>query len=408
MSSTLGIGNLYHFLRGEGILQSSAAGRPDENHTSMHDCKRFCAERSSRGGLKRTHLMYSQTQERIKMRCLLRSLLLLTLACALLFGVVQAAESKPLQIFFIDVEGGQATLMVTPSGQSLLIDTGWPGFNGRDASRIVTTAKAAGIERIDYVVITHFHRDHVGGVTQLADQIKIGTFVDHGPNMEDSAASREDFAAYEKVAANSKRLSVKPGDQIPMKDINVQVLTATGEHITAPLPGAGQPNPLCASEPEAPIDSTENARSLGMLITFGKFRFLDLGDLTKRKEKDLVCPNNLIGTVDLYLTTHHGVNQSNAKVIVDAIHPRVSIMNNGAHKGGSQEAWETIHNSPGLQDLWQLHYAMGSDKAHNVPEMFIANLDEKCEGKYIKVTAEANGTFAVLNSRNNFEKTYSK
>jgi competence protein ComEC len=298
--------------------------------------------------------------------------------------------------------------MVTPSGQSLLIDTGWPGFNGRDASRIVTTAKAAGIERIDYVVITHFHRDHVGGVTQLADQIKIGTFVDHGPNMEDSAASREDFAAYEKVAANSKRLSVKPGDQIPMKDINVQVLTATGEHITAPLPGAGQPNPLCASEPEAPIDSTENARSLGMLITFGKFRFLDLGDLTKRKEKDLVCPNNLIGTVDLYLTTHHGVNQSNAKVIVDAIHPRVSIMNNGAHKGGSQEAWETIHNSPGLQDLWQLHYAMGSDKAHNVPEMFIANLDEKCEGKYIKVTAEANGTFAVLNSRNNFEKTYSK
>jgi len=342
------------------------------------------------------------------MRCLLRSLLLQTLACVLLPAAVQAAESESLQIFFIDVEGGQATLMVAPSGQSLLIDTGWPGFNGRDASRIVAAAKAAGVNRIDYVVITHFHRDHVGGVTQLASQIKIGTFVDHGPNMEDAAAPREDFAAYEKVAANSKRMTVKPGDQIPMKDINVQVLTAAGEHITTPLRGAGQPNPLCAAEPEAAVDSTENARSLGTLITFGKFRFLDLGDLTKRKERDLVCPNNLIGAVDLYLTTHHGLNQSNAKVIVDAVHPRVSIMNNGAHKGGSPDAWETIHNSPGLQDLWQLHYAMGSDKAHNVSEMYIANMDEKCEGKYIKVAAETNGTFTVLNSRNNFKKTYSK
>jgi competence protein ComEC len=342
------------------------------------------------------------------MRRLLRSLLLQTLACVLLSVAALAAESKSLQIFFIDVEGGQATLLVTPSGQSLLIDTGWPGFNGRDAGRIVAAAKAAGVDRIDYVVITHFHRDHVGGVTQLANQIKIGTFVDHGSNMEDSAVSREDFAAYEKVAANSKRLIVKPGDQIPMKDISVQVLTAAGEHITTPLPGAGQPNPFCASEPEAPADSTENARSLGMLITFGKFRLLDLGDLTKRKERDLVCPNNLIGTVDLYLTTHHGLDQSNAKVIVDAIHPRVSIMNNGAHKGGSPKAWETIHNSPGLQDLWQLHYAMDSDKAHNVSETYIANLDEKCEGKYIKVTAEANGTFTVLNSRNNFKKTYTK
>jgi len=342
------------------------------------------------------------------MRRLLRSLLVQTLVCALFSVAALAAESKSLQLFFIDVEGGQATLLVTPSGQSLLIDTGWPGFNGRDAGRIVAAAKAAGVDRIDYVVITHFHRDHVGGVTQLANQIKIGTFVDHGSNMEDSAVSREDFAAYEKVAANSKRLIVKPGDQIPMKDISVQVLTAAGEHITTPLPGAGQPNPFCASEPEAPADSTENARSLGMLITFGKFRLLDLGDLTKRKERDLVCPKNLIGTVDLYLTTHHGLDQSNAKVIVDAIHPRVSIMNNGAHKGGSPEAWETIHNSPGLQDLWQLHYAMDSDKAHNVSEMFIANMDENCEGKYIKVTAETNGTFTVLNSRNNFKKTYSK
>lgn len=342
------------------------------------------------------------------MPSLLRTLLLQALAFTLLLPALPAAETKPLQIYFVDVEGGQATLLVTPSGQTILIDTGWPGFNGRDAGRIVTTARAAGVEQIDYVLITHFHRDHVGGVTQLASQMKIGTFVDHGPNMEDADDPREDFAAYEKVASRSKRLVVKPGDRIPTKDIDVQVLTAAGEHIGAPLQGAGQPNPLCSSEPQAAVDPTENARSLGTLITYGKFRFLDLGDLTKRKERDLVCPNNLVGTVDLYLTTHHGWNQSNAKVIVDALHPRVSIMNNGAHKGGSPDAWEIIHNSPGLQDLWQMHYALDSDKAHNVPEMFIANLNENCEGKYIKVAAERNGTFTVSNSRNNYQKTYTK
>ena len=342
------------------------------------------------------------------MRSVVRSFLLQILVCVLFSAAVLSAESKSLQIFFVDVEGGQATLIVTPSGQSLLIDTGWPGFDGRDAGRIVSVAKAAGVDRIDYVLITHFHRDHVGGVTRLAGQIKIGTFIDHGPNMEDAPDPREDFAAYEKIAAHSKRLIVKPGDQIPMKDLNVQVLTAAGERITAPLQGAGQANPLCASEPEADVDPTENARSLGTLITLGKFRFIDLGDLTKSKERDLVCPNNLIGTVDLYLTTHHGLNQSNAKVIVDALYPRVSIMNNGAHKGGSPDAWETIRNSPGLQDLWQLHYAMDSDQAHNVAEIFIANVGEKCEGKYIKVTAEPNGTFTMLNSRNNYKKTYSK
>src|SRR5438552_4860071 len=342
------------------------------------------------------------------MRSDIRCVLLQALACALLSAAVAGAESKSLEIFFVDVEGGQATLIVTPSGQSMLIDTGWPGFNRPDPDRIVSSSKAAGIERIDYVLITHFHRDHVGGVTQLASQIKIGTFVDHGPNMEDAVDPREDYAAYEKVAAHSKRLTVKPGDQSPVKDINVQVLTTSGEHIIAALPRAGQVNPLCASEPEAAADATENARSLGTLVTYGKFRFIDLGDLTKRKERELVCPNNLIGTVDLYLTTHHGLNQSNAKVIDDALHPRVSIMNNGAHKGGSPDAWETIRSSPGLQDLWQLHYAMDSAKAHNVAESFIANVDEKCAGKYIQVTAEQNGTFTVLNSRNGYTKTYSK
>ena len=296
-----------------------------------------------------------------------------TFAALALTGGALAKASRPLQIYFIDVEGGQATLVVGPSRESLLIDTGWPGFEGRDAERIVRAAKAAKIKQIDYVLITHYHRDHVGGVTQLAERMKIGEFVDHGPNLEDSNDAREDYAAYEKVIAKTRYVSVRPGDGIPMKGLTVRVLTAAGEHISDPLPGAGEANPYCDSEPEPPVDVTENARSLGVLITYGKFRFIDFGDLTKRKELELACVDNLVGKVDLYLVTHHGFDQSNAKAIVWALHPRVAIMNNGAHKGGSPEAWQTVHDSPGLEDLWQLHYAEDAGKEHNTGERFIAN-----------------------------------
>jgi competence protein ComEC len=338
----------------------------------------------------------------------IRVFLLRASAFLLLLPLSLTAAPKSLDIYFIDVEGGQATLMVNPSGQSILFDTGWPGFNGRDADRIASVANAAGLKQIDYLVITHFHRDHVGGLAQLASRVKIGTFVDHGPNREEAAVTREDYGAYEKIAGKGRRVSMRPGDQIPVKDTEVRVLTADGQHISVALPGAGQPNSLCASEPETPIDPTENARSLGVLITYGKFRFLDLGDLTKRKELELVCPNNLIGTVDLYLTTHHGGDTSNPKALVQELRPRVAVMNNGARKGGSPKAWEIVHNSPGLQDLWQLHYAVEAGKDHNAPEAMIANVDEKCEGKYFKVSAQPNGGFTIFNSRNKYEKTYSK
>jgi len=333
---------------------------------------------------------------------------LVVTVCLSFAPATRADTSKPLEIYFIDVEGGQATLIVDPQGPSLLVDTGWPGFDGRDAGRIVSAAHAAGLSKLDYVVITHYHRDHVGGVVQLAKQIQISTFVDHGLPMENSADSRKLYADYQEAIGQSRHLVLKPGDRLPFKGITVQILTAAGEHIEAPLPGANQPNPVCASEPEAEADASENARSLGILLTYGKFRFIDLGDLTKRKERELVCPDNLIGTVDLYLTTHHGLFQSNDKAIVYALHPRVAIMNNGPHKGGSKEAWETVHSSPGLDDLWQLHSALDSDKEHNVAETFIANPAENCEGKYLKVTADPDGSFTVFNSRNGFKKTYSK
>jgi competence protein ComEC len=333
-------------------------------------------------------------------------------AFLVLVAIVIAAPIKPmneLQIFCIDVEGGQSTLVVDPLGESMLVDTGWAGFNGRDADRIVAAAKAAGIERIDYLVITHYHKDHVGGIEQLAAKIEIGTFVDHGPNMEDSDSTREGYATYLKVSAHSKRIVMQPGGRLPFKGMSVQFLTAAGDEITKPLSGAGQPNPYCASEPEAPVDSSENQRSLGMLITFGKFRFLDMGDLTKRREIELMCPNNKIGTVDLFLVTHHGLDLSNSKAFVHAVHARAAIMDNGPHKGDNPAAWQTVHDAPGMQDLWQLHYGLDAGKEHNSPDDFIANLtEEKDAGNYIGVVAKGDGTFTVVNSRNLFQKTYKK
>lgn len=333
-------------------------------------------------------------------------------SCALLVAsAALAAAKKSLNIYAIDVEGGQATLLVTPSGQSLLVDTGFPGFNGRDADRIAAAVKMAGLKRLDYVLITHYHRDHVGGASALAERVKIGTFIDHGPaKLDDPDVARDDYATYAAVLPKSKHMVVKPGDRLAiLTGLDITVISAAGDHISSPLPGAGQANPFCASEPEAQVDPGENARSIGMLITYGKFRFLDLGDLTKKKEVELACPKNLIGPVDLFLVTHHGTDLSNAKALVHALHSKTAIMDNGPHKGGKPAAWQIVHDAPGLKDLWQLHYALDSDKDHNVSEQFIANLDEKNDaGNYIKVTAEPNGDFTVLNSRNNFEKTYKK
>jgi beta-lactamase superfamily II metal-dependent hydrolase len=242
-----------------------------------------------------------------------------------------------MQIYFVDVEGGQATLVVSPSGQSLLIDTGWPGNEGRDADRILTAAHQAGLQQIDYVQITHYHRDHVSGVPALVDGIKVGTFIDHGPNLEDSQVTRTDYAAYEKAIAGHAHVVVKPAWKLPIKGIEVRILSAAGDHITAPLPGAGEANSYCKSEPSASDDATENARSVGVLITYGQFRLLDLGDLTKKKELELACPKNLLGTVDLFLVTHHGADQSNPALV--RRNPRVAVIDNGA-RGASPAAWQ--------------------------------------------------------------------
>jgi competence protein ComEC len=327
--------------------------------------------------------------------------------CLGLLTAYSAGKEKPLQIYMVDVEGGQATLVVSPSGQSLLIDAGWLGFNGRDASRIVAVAKLAGISKIDVLVVTHYHRDHVGGVIQLSEQIPVLTFVDHGPNVQTWDTPAEDYAAYLKVAERAHHIVAGPGDILPLKGVSVQVISSGGKLIMRPLAAGGQANEYCGSDAEPPEDPGENAQSLGTLLTYGKFRFIDLGDLTRKKELALFCPKNLVGTVDLFLVSHHGFAESNSKAMVWALHPRVAVMNNGAHKGGNPVAWQIVRDSPGLQDLWQLHYAEDAGKEHNVSEEFIANREEASDqGNYIKVLAFPDGKFTVENSRNHLTKDY--
>jgi beta-lactamase superfamily II metal-dependent hydrolase len=331
-----------------------------------------------------------------------------TVAVALSLNAQGAAGGK-LRVYFIDVEGGQSTLFVTPAGKSLLIDTGWPGNNFRDADRIVAAAKSAGLSRIDAVLITHYHEDHVGGVPQLAQRIPVGTFIDHGPNRElDHGATEEGYAAFQKVLAETKAKEIvpKPGDRLPVEGMDVTVISADGKVIQSPLAGAGEPNPFCKQSEIRPPDQTENARSLGVLIRLGSLKILDLGDLTWDKERDLMCPDNRLGKVDVLIVSHHGWYQSSSPALVDAIHPRVAIMDNGAKKGGSIPVLDTVRKAPGIEALWQLHYSDEGGAEHNTKSEYIANLDGPDAGHDIEITASRDGSFTVHNSRTGIDKDY--
>jgi beta-lactamase superfamily II metal-dependent hydrolase len=369
----------------------------------------------------------------------------------------QASPRRTLDIYFIDTEGGQATLYVAPSGQALLVDAGNPG--GRDTDRIMAALESAGVTALDYLLLTHYHVDHVGGVQELAKRIPIRHFVDHGATVEPNEQVAGFQQAYADLHGKAGHTIVKPGDKLPVEGVDWYIVTAGGKALTRPLPGAGKPNPGCASFKPQESSRDENSQSVGSLVVYGKFRTINLGDLLWNNEFDLVCPNNLAGTVDLYLTSHHGLSLSGSDALVHAIQPRVAIMNNGTRKGGAVQAFQTLHRSPGLEDLWLLHWSYNGGLEHNPAGVFIANVDDAqtiagvltappqggrpggpggggppgggppgggAPGSgapgggapggrgnahtgpayLIKVSAQTDGTFTVTNTRNGFSKTY--
>jgi competence protein ComEC len=356
----------------------------------------------------------------------------LALVLLVVSPAAQTRAGKTLDIYVVDVEGGNATLFVSPSGESLLMDTGNGGAAAvRDADRIMAAVKDAGLTRIDHLITTHWHGDHFGAMAELAGRIPIRHFVDHGPSVQSQPASDVFLKdVYPGLYGKAKHTVAKPGTQIPIAGLDWRVVTSAGEVIQKPLPGAGRPNPYCAGFKPQDVDATENAQSVGSVITFGEFRAVHLGDLTWNKEFDLMCPANRIGAADLFFVSHHGQPVSNAEVLVHAIESRVAIMNNGTRKGGQPPAMRIIHSAPGLEDLWQVHFSLLSGQEYTVPGMFIANtIDQQPDAMpvaamaqpgagappapvhngaayWIKVSAQQDGTFTVTNARNGFSKTY--
>jgi len=345
---------------------------------------------------------------------------LITASAGLRAAAAPASDEtrRALQIYFIDVEGGQSTLLVTPEHHSLLIDTGWAGdgsgfrpgdpHRARDANRIVAAARDAGITQIDYLLITHFHVDHDGAVTELSQLMPIRTFIDHSaPSTEADRASpgtKQAYEAYLTVRSGGVHLEPPPGERLPLKDVEAIVVSSAGSTLKGPLANAGATNATCLEQATPPRDRYENPRSTGVVVRYGEFRFLDVGDLTGQPLFDLVCPKDLIGRVDAYLVAHHGGPDASVPETFAALKPRVAIMNNGLSKGGARTTYEALHRVLDLEDVWQLHASSDAAEA-NFPPRYIANPDEST-AYWIKLVASEDGSFQVLNQRTGEWKSY--
>ena len=338
------------------------------------------------------------------------------------------AVKRTLDIYIVDTEGGKATLFVTPSGQTVLIDTGNPG--ARDLDRMMGVFASAGVSQIDYLISTHYHTDHIGGLEALTKRIPVAHFMDHGPNVETREAVPGFQAAYAEIHGKAGHTVLKPGDRISLTGLDWRIVTSAGKAITTPLPGAGELNAAECAAFQQQTDAAspdDNGQSVGSVLTFGQFRAIDLGDLLWNNEFDLVCPRDQVGKADLYLVTHHGLDQSGSPTLVHAIRPRVAIMQNGTRKGGAITTFQTLRGTPGLEDIWTMHWSYAAGMEHNSAGVFIANVEDTAmiaavmndprstQGNpahtpaySLKISAQANGTFTVTNTRNGFSKTYVK
>lgn len=344
------------------------------------------------------------------------SILAVTGAMALLLTAASrpsAAPSRPLDLYFIDVEGGAATLMVTPAGESVLVDTGWPGEHGRDAKRIEQVARyQAGLKQIDHLVVTHWHTDHYGGVAQLAKLMPIKHYYDHGipAKCEDDSTDFNELMAAYKTATGGKSITLNPGDRIPLRQygptpLELRNLAARGKVVGE---GSKELAVTCPRHTAAPTpDDSDNMRSLALLTHFGNFSFLNCGDLTWNIEHKLTCPKNRIGQVDLLQVTHHGWQASTSPALLDAIQPRCAVMVNGAHKGASPRVVKLLKSTKSLEALYQLHLALDSGPDENTSQDHIANIDEKCNANYFRVRVDPLArTYTIFKNSNKPLQTF--
>ncbi len=334
--------------------------------------------------------------------------LLIAMAAVLWTASACTTTPKTMDVYFIDVEGGQATLLVSPEGESLLIDAGYPGAgnDGRDAKRIIAAANDAGVSRIDHLLITHFHGDHFGGAADLLQLMPVSNFIDHdrpAPEALATPAAVERFQRYERTRQSGVHTVPAVGDRLPLRGVKAVVVSTDGLTTTT-MEGAGTSNAACDRQLLAAVDAYENPRSTGVLIEFGKFRFLDVGDLSGQPLSDLVCPVDRIGPVDVYLVPHHGGADVADPATLAAFRPRVAILNNGAVKGGEPPIFGFLRAADDLEAVWQLHRSE-LEGAANFIDARIANLDDET-AHWIKLMAYRDGSFRIRNGRTGVWEEY--
>ncbi|MES2694635.1 MAG: MBL fold metallo-hydrolase [Verrucomicrobiota bacterium] len=313
-------------------------------------------------------------------------------------------KTKTLDFYWVDSEGGGSTLIVTPAGESVLIDTGNPG--GRDSSRIVAAAKAAGLTKIDHVMITHWHIDHFGGAAEVAQQVPFGTLYQRAipgsdPDQRKQSPFLTQIKPYNEIAA--KRVALAAGTVIPLKSAGATKLTlkciAADQKFVEPTAAQAKvKSPLTGTVPAKPVDTSDNANSAVFVLEFGGFRFFDGGDLTWNLEEKLVTPHNLAGIVDVYQTNHHGLEVSNNPLLVQSLEPTVVMMNNGPKKGGQPGTFAAIKTAKSVQALYQIHKSYNVPAEENAAHDHIANHENltgadaaKCPANIIKMTVAADG-----------------
>jgi beta-lactamase superfamily II metal-dependent hydrolase len=341
----------------------------------------------------------------------LSALFLIVSVIGIFLGPQTKSVRRTLDFYFLDSEGGASTLIVTPAGEAVLIDAGWADVDGRDAKRIGQAMQQAGITTIDHLVATHYHQDHYGGIPELAQRVTVRHFYDHGKmaSLSEDPKFAERYAAYQ-AATKGQSKTLKPGDTISLKTavgalpIKLLCVASNAEVIG----GKSVANPECRSVAPPPEDSSENGRSVALLLSWGEFQFLNLADLTWPISQRLICPINQLGEIDLYQVTHHGGNVSNNPVLLHSLRPKAAIMINGPRKGGHSDTVKWLRELPSLKALYQLHRNVQTASEQNTPAEFIANLDEQRDAAdMIAVSVDlAKGAFTVTNGRTKESKSY--